>query len=265
SISGSTDNGFVARASTADGKAAAVKLIPGTVRMTDVAVSGDHIAVVGSAATSFTLDTVCGISPSGSGDEAMILDLLGADLACQWSRNFGDFVANTPADVQAVAAYPGGGWVFTGAFQGNILFATSGSSLTSHGGFDAYAARFTGDGNHVWSFRYGDTGFDVGYGISVTPEGNVILAGVFDTTITFGAITVTGKNNTFVTRMSPGNTPGHEWAVSLGGDDTDLTDDVAVAPDGSVYVLTSFTGMTNIGGTPLTSQGYDAWIAALVR
>ncbi|HEU4735357.1 MAG TPA: hypothetical protein VFT22_46015 [Kofleriaceae bacterium] len=264
-LAASTNNGFVARASTADGKAAAVKLIPGTVNLLDVAVNGAHVAVVGSAASAFTLDTVCGISPSGSGDDALLLDLLGSTLACQWGKNFGDFTNNLPADTQAVAAYPGGGWVITGAFQGNILLAPSGSSLSSHGGFDVFAGRFAADGTHVWSFRYGDTGFDVGYGISATPDGNVLLAGVFDTTITFGAITVTGKNNTFVTRMSTGGAPAHEWAVSLGGDDSDLTNGVAVAPDGSVYVVTSFTGMTNIAGAPLTSQGYDSWIAALVR
>lgn len=264
-LAASVDNGFVARASTADGKAAAVKLIAGTVDLLDVAVNGSDVAVVGSAASAFTLDARCGISPSGVGDDAIVIDLLGSNLVCQWARNFGDTVANNTATTQAVAAYPGGGWVITGAFMGNILLATSGSSLTSHGGFDVFAGRFAADGTHLWSFRYGDTGFDVGYGVAVTPEGNVILAGVFDKTITFGAFTVTGANNTFVTRMSPGNAPSHEWAVSLGGNDTDLTDGVAVAPDGSVYVATAFTGMTDIDGTPLTSQGYDTWIAALVR
>lgn len=264
-LAASTSNGFVARASTADGKAAAVKLIPGSVQLFDVAVNGPHVAVVGSSTSAFTLDPPCGISPSGAGDDAIILDLLGTTLACQWAKNFGDTVSNNTATTQAVAAFPGGGWVITGDFKGNILLAASGSSLTSHGGFDVFAGRFAADGTHIWSFRYGDAGFDIGYGVAVTPEGNTILAGVFDVTITFGGFTVTGANNTFVTRMSPGNAPTHEWAVSLGGNDTDLTNGVTVAPDGSVYVLTSFTGMTNVAGTPLTSQGYDAWVAALVR
>jgi hypothetical protein len=265
SIMASTNNGFVVRASITNGTAAELKLIPGTVDLLDVAVNGGHIAVVGSVASAVTLDGPCALSPSGAGNDAMIIDLLAGTLACQWAKNFGDFVNNNNAAFQAVAAYPGGGWAVTGDFQGNILLAPSGTSLTSHGGFDVVAGRFTGDGTHVWSFRYGDTGFDIGYGIGVTPQGNVVLAGVFDTTITFGTLTVTGKNNAFVTRMSASNTPTHEWAVSLGGDDSDLTNGAAVAPDGSVYVVSSFTGMTNIGGTPLTSQDIDAWVAALVR
>jgi hypothetical protein len=93
----------------------------------------------------------------------------------------------------------------------------------------------------------------------------VILAGIFNSTITFGGTTITGTNNTFVTRMSSATAPSHEWAVGLGGDDVDLTEDVAVSADGSVYVLSSWTGMTNVDGSVLTSQDYDAWIAALVR
>jgi hypothetical protein len=76
---------------------------------------------------------------------------------------------------------------------------------------------------------------------------------------------VSGVKNTFVTRMSPSNTPTHEWAVSLGGDDYDLTESLAVATDGSVYVVSIYTGMTSIFGMSFTSQDYDAWIAALVR
>jgi hypothetical protein len=263
-LGASTGNGFVARANTSDGAIIAVKLIPGSVSLFGVAVNGAHIAVTGEARSMFSIDPPCTVSPSGTGSDAMILDFL-SDLDCQWSKSFGDFVANNDATVQAVAAFPGGGWVVAGDFKGNILLAASGTSLTSHGGFDVFAGRFAADGTHIWSFRYGDTGFDIGYGVAVTPEGNVILAGVFDVTATFGAFTVTGANNAFVTRMSTGNTPTHEWAVGLGGNDSDLTNGVAVAPDGSVYVLASFSGMTNVAGTPLTSQAQDAWIAALVR
>jgi hypothetical protein len=251
--------------SAASGVAAELKHLVGSVDLFGVAANGTHIAVTGQVRSAVTLDSPCGLAPSGAGNDAMIIDLLGSTLACQWSKTFGDSVANNDATVHAVAAVAGGGWVVAGSFKGNILLAQSGTSLASRGGFDAFAGRFAANGTHQWSFRYGDAGFDVGYGIAVTPEGNVILAGVFDTTITFGAITVTGASNTFVTRMSAAAAPSHEWAVSLGGNDTDLTEDVAVASDGSVYVLSSFTGMTSVGGTALTSQGYDAWIGALVR
>jgi hypothetical protein len=264
-LTNSTNNGFIVRASTANGTAMEAKSVPGTVNLYGVAVNGTHIAVVGDVGSAITLDTRCNLSPSGTGNDAMIIDLMGSTLTCQWSKNFGDFTNGNTATTQSVAAYPGGGWVIVGDFKGNILLAPSGSSLSSRGDFDVFAGRFSADGTHVWSFRYGDTGFDLGYGVAVTPEGNVVLAGTFTGNITFGTITVPGVKNTFVTRMSAGNTPTHEWAVGLGGDDYDLTESVAVAPDGSVYVVSIFTGMTNIAGMSLTSQDYDAWIAALVR
>jgi hypothetical protein len=265
SLVASTGNGFIARASIANGVAAEVKLVPGSVDLFSVAVNGAHLAVAGQVRSAVTLDPGCGLAPSGAGNDAMLIDVLGSTLVCQWSRSFGDFTNNNNATAQAVAAFPGGGWVLAGDFQGNILLAPSGTSLASRGGFDVFAGRFDANGNHLWSFRYGDAGFDIGYGVSVTAAGNVILAGVFDSTITFGGITVTGASNTFVTRMSAGAVPSHEWAVSLGGNDTDLTESVATGADGSVYVLSSFTGMTSIAGTALTSQDYDAWIGALVR
>jgi hypothetical protein len=263
-ISGST-GGFVVRASTASGTAADVKLLGGQLGIFGLAVNGTHVAVVGEISTATTFDTRCSLSPSGSGFDGMILDFTGSPMTCQWGKNFGDFVNNNTATVKSVAAFPGGGWAIIGDFKGSILLAQSGASLTSRGDFDVFAGRFAGDGTHIWSFRYGDTGFDLGDTIAVTPDGNVVLAGTFNTSITFGPFTVNGKMNAFATRMSPGTTPTHEWAVSLGGDDYDLGRSVALAPDGSVFLVSLFNGMTTVAGTSMTSQDFDSWIAALVR
>lgn len=265
SIASATGQGFIVRASITDGVAAALKHVPASVSLIALAVNGPHLAVAGETRGPLTLDAPCSVTPSGAGGDALVLDLLGADLDCQWARNYGDFVANNDATVHAIAPFPGGGWALAGSFEGSMNLAGSGASLTSRGGFDVFTGRLGADGGHLWSFRYGDTGFDIGYGIDTTPEGNVILAGAFGATITFGTTTLTGAANTFVTRMSSAAIPTHEWAVGLGGNDSDLAEEVAVSPDGSIYVLSSFTGMTNIAGTALTSQGYDAWLGALVR
>lgn len=265
SIANSTGQGFIVRASITNGVAAELKSVPASVDLFGVAVNGAHIAVAGQTRGALTLDSPCAVTPSGAGSDALLIDLLGATLDCQWMRNYGDFVSNNNATIHALTAFPGGGWAVAGSFQGSILFATSGTSLGSRGGFDVFAARFDGAGTHLWSFRYGDTGFDLGYGIAATPEGNLLLAGSFGTSITFGGVTLTGASNTFVTRMSAAAAPVHEWAVGLGGDGSDFAESAAVAADGSAYVLSTFNGMTNIAGTPFTSQGSDAWIGALVK
>lgn len=69
----------------------------------------------------------------------------------------------------------------------------------------------------------------------------------------------------FVTRMSAGTTPQHEWAVGLGGNNADRSEGPATNRDGYPYVVAYFTGMTNVDGTALTAADFDAWVAALVR
>lgn len=66
-------------------------------------------------------------------------------------------------------------------------------------------------------------------------------------------------------RMSTGTAPSHEWAVALGGDDTDRAEGLAVDADGYVYVLAYFNGMTTVDGQTMTAMAYDAWLGALVR
>src|SRR5262249_23561589 len=153
----------------------------------------------------------------------------------------------------------------TGSFKGSALWATSGSSLTSHGSFDAFAVRYAANGDHVWSFRYGGTGFDLGTGIAATSDGSTILTGTFAADITSGPFDLTGVNDGYVTRMSPGTAPTHEWAVALGGDSTDAPDGIAVDASGYVYVLAYFMGMTDVDGQAMTALDYDAWLAAIVR
>lgn len=266
SIASSTGQGFIARASTATGAALELKHVPASVSLLGIAVNGAHIGIAGQVRGALTLDAPCSVTTSGANaSDALVIDLLGATLDCQWMRNYGDFAADNNATTHAIAAFPGGGWAIAGSFQGSMNIAGSGASLTSRGGFDVFTARLNADASHAWSFRYGDTGFDIGYGIAATPEGNLLLAGAFGTTITFGTTTLTGASDTFVTRLSSAATPTHEWSVGLGGNDSDLAESLAISPTGDVYVLSSFTGMTNVAGTPLTSQSYDAWIGALVR
>jgi Divergent InlB B-repeat domain len=264
-IAGATNHGFVVRASITNGAALALKHLPGNIDLLDVAVNGANLAIAGQTRAALTLESPCSVTPSGTGSDALLLELSATSLTCNWARAFGDFVANNNATFHGVASYPGGGWVLAGSFQGSMNLAGSGASLTSRGGFDAVAARFSATGAHQWSFRYGDAGFDLAYGVDTTPDGAVLFAGTFASTVTFGTTTLSGATNTFVTRMSPGPTPTHEWAVGLGGADYDLAEEVAVAPDGSVYLLTLFSGMTDVAGTPFTSRGYDAWISALVK
>ena len=266
-IEGSTGDGFVVKARTDNGNVLAAKRFDGNWELNAIAASGSFLGIGGYFYASSTIDAGCSVSISGGGGDSdgWVAQLATSDLDCKWVRDFGDSTVDMSASTHGIAAHPDGGWVATGAFQGNVLWAESGSSLGSRGGFDAFAVRYAANGDHVWSFRYGDISMDVGEGVAVTAGGHTILSGRFESEITFGAIELDGAKNVFVTRMSPGATPGHEWAVSLGGDDYDWAYGLAVDGEENVYVGATFTGQTNVDGTPLTAADYDGWLAALVR
>ncbi len=264
SIAAQTGDGFVVRASTSSGSAAAVRRIPGPVDLDAVALNGTNVLVGGAVRASFTLDT-CVAAPTGAGSDALLIALAGTTLNCQWVQNLGDTVSGNDAFVRGVAAFPGGGWVIAGVFEGSLSGLGS-TALGSRGGTDVFVARLAVDGQRLWSFRYGEGANESVSGIATTQEGDVIFAGAFPgPSLHLGAFTVTGDSNVFVTRMTDAAVPTHEWAVSLGGAESDTADGLAVSADGSVYVVARFSGFTTVGNTPLASQLSDSWLAALVR
>ncbi len=265
-VAGSTGDAVIVKARTDNGNATRVKLIDGNLELNAIAASASKLAVAGYFSGTPTIDAGCNISSSGSNSaDGFMLQLTPADLDCEWSQDFGDSATDMSCAAKGVAAYPGGGWVVTGDFKGNVLFAASGSSLPSRGSFDAFAVRYAANGTHVWSFRYGDTGFDLGTAVATTEDGSVILAGTFAADITFGGFDLSGANDVYLTRMSPGDAPSHEWAVALGGDSTDSPDSLAVTAEGYPYVLAYFNGMTTVDGQTMTALDYDAWLGAMIR
>ena len=61
-------------------------------------------------------------------------------------------------------------------------------------------------GGHLWSKRFGDTGFDLGFGSAVDGSGDVVVTGSFDGTVNFGGgnLTSAGSKDIFVAKFSGG-------------------------------------------------------------
>ncbi|HEU5056191.1 MAG TPA: hypothetical protein VFU21_06690 [Kofleriaceae bacterium] len=257
---------FLVKIRLDNGNGVLAKGLVGNIHPLGVATGNGRIGIAGWFLGSPTIDAGCNITSAGtSSDDGFVAQFLPADLDCQWAKDFGDSAADNTASADAIAAYPGGGWVSTGGFEGNILFAESGTSLQSRGTYDAFAVRYADNGDHVWSFRYGDAGFDGGNAIATTPDGSTFVTGNFESTITFGGFELEGPDDAWVTRMSPGEAPAHEWAVALGGDENDRPEGLAVSPEGYVYTLAYFSGMTNVDGEVMTALGDDdGWLGALV-
>jgi hypothetical protein len=117
----------------------------------------------------------------------------------------------------------------------------------------------------VYSFGYGSSSGEVGRDVAVLPSGEVIFVGEFGSTITFGSTVLTGTNDVFMTRLSAGPTPIHQWATKVGGQAYEIVNRIAVDAQGTINVLVDWTGMSDVAGTPLTAQDYDGWIGSFVR
>jgi Fibronectin type III domain len=173
----------------------------------------------------------------------------GGGLAGEWAQRFG----GTGHDIGvATAVDASGNVVVTGRFTGAANFG--GSTLTSAGGFDVFLAKYGPDGTHVWSKRFGAAGNDLGEGVAVDADGNVIVVGSFEQTVNFGggARTSAGGWDVFVAKYSPAG--AHLWSMRFGASESDGGTAVVADANGNVIVGGTFMHTVSFGGPALTTS-----------
>lgn len=118
----------------------------------------------------------------------------------RWSRAFG---GPSLDDGSSLAVDGAGNVYFTGRFAATADFG--GTSLMSAGGDDIFLASLTSAGDHRWSRRYGDVGYDEALGLAVDDSGGVWLTGYFETQAYFGGPTLmsAGSLDGFVLSLGP--------------------------------------------------------------
>jgi len=123
---------------------------------------------------------------TSAGNEDVFVARYDAGGTHQWSRRFGDaYFAQAGFDVAADAD---GGAIVTGWFWGTVDLG--GGTLTSAGEKDAFIAKYDAVGAHLWSDRFGDTGWDAGFGVDTDVAGNTIVTGAFEVSVDFGGGTL---------------------------------------------------------------------------
>jgi hypothetical protein len=103
-----------------------------------------------------------------------------------WSAQ--DFTNSVSTDVN--------GNVFaTGQYYGSSI--TFGSiTLIGAGGLDAFIIKYDANGNVLWAKSVGGIADDYGFSVSTDANGNVFVAGLFESpTITFGSIVLTNTSS----------------------------------------------------------------------
>jgi PKD repeat protein len=197
---------------------------------------------------------------SAGGRDIVLAHYAGATGAHLWSKRFGASGFDAPEDIVADAD---GSVVVTGVFNGNVNFG--GGSLSASGS-DVFLARYAASGAHLWSRDFGASGDDQVSGLALAPDGDLVLAGQFATSIDFGggALTNAAAPDVYVARLGSQGT--HVWSKRWGTSSNFalVTTGVAVDPDGAVVFSGGAIEAISFGGPTLpASGGYDPYVVKL--
>lgn len=140
-----------------------------------------------------------------------------------------------------------------GDFKGAVNLG--GELLESQGQGDILVAKFDIVGNLVWSKRFGDSADQIFSGLAVDHDGNVILTGVFDGTLDFGAFTLAADYlNVFIAKLDPNGEP--VWGKRFGTSQTaQWATAITTDAEGNVLYAGNQEGTVNYGGLSLKTKG----------
>ncbi len=184
----------------------------------------------------------------------------------EWSSYLGGAGNDTG---QAIAVDDGGNVCVTGMTD-SAGWAAGGWDTVLNGGSatytDGYVVKLSPEGAHLWSTYLGGSVRDVGNGLAVDGEGNIIAAG----TTSSGSWVSGGWDSSFgsshdgyVVKLSPSG--GHLWSSYIGGSGTDYGWAVAVDAEGDVFAAGESAASGWVSGGWDTSQNghYDAFVVKL--
>ena len=147
---------------------------------------------------------------------------------------------------------------------GDLVFATDfGGGAVTSAGLDAFLAKYTPSGQHLWSKQFGAPGTTVyAYGVATDSQGNIIVVGVLNGTVDFGggALSSDQSGDVFIAKFMPGG--AHRWSKSYGGTGYPSVAAVTVGESDHILITGVLSGSASFGGAMLTSAGSSDVIVA---
>ncbi len=169
-----------------------------------------------------------------------------------WSKSFG---ATGEELITSIAVDPASGDIFgTGYFRDTIDFG--GGPMASTGSDDMFLFRFTADGQHVWSKRFGDAESQTPYSLALDSTGSIYIVGEMWGSIDFGdgkPVTSSGNQDAFVAKFDPDGKV--IWSRLFGDSNSQSGKSVAITPTNQVIVAGTFYGFIPLTGMELPSNG----------
>lgn len=177
-----------------------------------------------------------------------------------WVNHLASVTGSSVSSALDVQVDSNGDVVISGSFQGTIDADPSAgtAALIATGVNDAFIAKYTAAGNHLWSKAIGSTGNDYAYSISIDQD-TVYCTGRFSNTMTIGTdnLTSAGGYDIFLSKFDPnGNSV---WNKSIGGTGDENCFDVLAIP-GFVMIVGTYENTVDFnlgagGSWSLSSAG----------
>ncbi len=221
---------------------------------THIAVDPDgNVLVVGYFSGTADFGGVTPLTSAGRYD-VFIVKYSGVDGSHLWSKRFG----STGDDYgYGVAVDAAGNVVITGSFRGTVDFGGGAFNSQLYGATDAFLAKYSSSGSHLWSKNFPSTSLDIGQAVAVDTNGNIYLTGFFMGAIDLGGGNlndVSTKEDVFVAKFSPAG--AHTWSRRLGDTYSDIPNALAVDSAGNVVLTGLFDTQTDLGGGPLLATAF---------
>lgn len=169
------------------------------------------------------------------------------------------YAAGTYAYPQAVAIDADGNIALGGHFNGSVDLG--GGEMQGAGLSDPFVGRFDGDGNYLWSQRFGDDSAQYLYDLDTDAGGNIYVTGGFVGAINpgKGQLVSAGADDVYIAKLSPiGNAV---WAKRFGDGGPQLGRGLAVDGQGRVTIVGETQGSVDFGGGPIAGPGLRSFVA----
>jgi hypothetical protein len=195
--------------------------------------SSGNVLVTGAFQGELDLTGIGGpVLTSAGGDDVFVLKLDpgGAHLA---SAAFGDAETQRGLDV---AVDPSGNIIVVGDFSGTMVLGSTSLTAAPLAGRNVFVARLGPSAAPIWAKQFGGAEDDAAHAVAADSAGNVLVAGEFGDSITFGGPVCTGAagSDGFVVKLDPGG--GFAWSHCVGASGNQEVTAIDVDAAGDVYV-----------------------------
>lgn len=173
-----------------------------------------------------------------------------------WAQSIGGLGSDVARDITTDAD---GNVIVVGSFSGYAEVA--GTSMSGDGVLEAFVAKFTSEGDLLWTRVITGPGEDMARGVVTDEEGTIYVVGHFTDTVTFhgtGSITEgvkgEGGKDIFIAKYLSDGT--FVWQITGGGWEDDTATDIDRYPwSGKLYVSGGFQERGIFGSVQLLSSG----------